>query len=170
MDTPPYYEIIIQFLPYLPAVAAPKRADSKLSELTVQLNAVGGNVFAAEFSTNLAASNWNVRGEMTFFTNVNGVRVNSAFLTPRGDMSAYKDFLIPLFVLCSLWDPDVIRKMVVPNNPSTCLMIPSNRTGRCSYRVSASCVPCAGQEGPWDPAACCVGLCWGAGAEHVELK
>lgn len=115
--------IIVQFLPYLPAVAVTKRADSKLTELTVQLNAVGGNVFAAEFSTYLAASNWNVRGEKTFFTDVNEVRVASAFLAPRGELCAYKDFLIPLFVLCSLWDPQVIRAKVLPTHPSTAVRV-----------------------------------------------
>lgn len=94
------------------------RGDSKLADMKVLLNAVGGNVFAPEFRQYLGTDNWKVRGEKTFFTDVTEVRTASRFLIPRGSLTAYKDFLIPLFVLCSLWDPAVIRSKVLTTNPT----------------------------------------------------
>ena len=106
-------------LGHLPIVATNKRSDSKLNHLTRALNNVHGNVFAPEFRQFLQADNWKRAGPRTFFTDISTVHSTSAFLMPRERLAPFKDFLIPLFAICALWDPEVLRLMVLNNQKAT---------------------------------------------------
>lgn len=94
-------------------VSSAKCKDRHLARLLTSLSAAGGNVFATEFRDHLGGDNWKMRGPRTFFTDINHVRTTSSFLMPRGDLTRYKDFFIPLFVVCALWDPDMMCRLVL---------------------------------------------------------
>lgn len=100
-------------------MATNKQTNARLNHLTRALNTVNGNVFAPEFRQFLKADNWKRPGERTFFKDITQVRCTSGFLVPRDDLVAYKDFLIPLFAICALWDPEVLRLMVLNDQKPT---------------------------------------------------
>lgn len=104
---------------HLPIVATNKQTNARLDHVTRALNTVQGNVFAPEFRQFLKADNWKRAGERTFFKDITAVRCTSAFLVPRDDLLPYKDFLIPLFAICALWDPEVVRLIVLNNQKPT---------------------------------------------------
>ena len=108
-----------QVLDYLPIVATNKRSNSKLNHLSRALNTVQGNVFAPEFRQFLSADNWKRAGQRTFFTDISTGRSSSSFLIPRDNLVQFKDFMIPLFAICALWDPEVLRLMVLNNQKPT---------------------------------------------------
>ena len=104
---------------FLPSPSYNMCKNTQHTKLTQALSRVGGNVYAAEFNECLSRDNFTERCPKTFFTDVTHVHSTASFVIPRGPIVWYKDFLIPLFVVCALWDPKDIRKHVLLNDFST---------------------------------------------------
>lgn len=123
-----------QILGNLPVVATNKHKDARLNHLTRALNTVHGNVFAPEFRQFLNADNWKRAGPRTFFTDITTVQCTSSFLMPHANLVPFKDFLIPLFAICALWDPAVLRLMVLNDQKATREVRVVNKFTRSLYR------------------------------------